>query len=132
MVGFSHFQDIQAWQRARELVREVYRISSDGAFSKDFSLRDQVRRAAVSAMSNVAEGFARRGARDFAHFLDMAKASAVECQSLFYVALDAGYLNQDDFGRLYRMGEEASSLIAGQRRTFANRLVLNLSSRLFV
>jgi four helix bundle protein len=113
VTAIKRFQDIQAWQKGRELVREVYRASSDGVFAKDFGLRDQIRRAAVSVMSNVAEGFARKGDRDFAHFLDIARGSAVECQSLAYVALDVGYISEEVFGRLYQTAEERASLIGG-------------------
>lgn len=78
MATIKRFEDIQAWQKARLLVREVYQTTAVGAFSKDWGLRDQIRRAAVSSMSNVAEGFARKTTRDFAHFLDVAKGPAVE------------------------------------------------------
>jgi four helix bundle protein len=83
-----------AWQRARELVRELYRVSSKGGFSRDFGLRDQICRAGVSVMSNVAEGFARKGDREFARFLDVARGSAVEVVSLLYVAMDAGWIDK--------------------------------------
>jgi len=94
-------------------VREVYQASAVGAFSKDWSLRDQIRRAAVSSMSNVAEGFARKTTRDFAHFLDVAKGSAVEVQSLLYVATDIGYLTPAQFRTLYAMTDEVIALVGG-------------------
>jgi four helix bundle protein len=95
------------------LVREIYKTSADGRLGKDFGLRDQLCRAAVSTMSNVAEGFARRSDKDFAHFLDIAKGSAMEVQSLLYVALDVGYINQPKFERLYKLADETISLIVG-------------------
>jgi len=111
MPTIERFEDVQTWQKARELVREVYKLRSDGPLSKDFGLRDQLCRAAVSAMSNVAEGFARNSDKDFAHFLDVARGSAMEVQSLLYVALDVGYIEKSEFERLYQLGRETSLLI---------------------
>lgn len=113
MATIRRFEDIQAWQKARELVREVYRVSVAGKFQRDYGLRDQIRRAAVSSMSNIAEGFARKTSRDFAHFLDVAKGSAVEVQSLFYVASDVGYVSSDEFRSLHELAEEVISLVSG-------------------
>jgi len=107
------FEDIQAWQKARLLTREIYRISSTGKFERDYALRDQIRRAAVSSMSNIAEGFARKTTRDFAHFLDVARGSAAETQSLLYVAFDAGYIGGDQLEALYAATDEVIALIAG-------------------
>jgi four helix bundle protein len=107
------FEDIQAWRRARGLVGEIYRTCGEGCLSKDFGLRDQLYRAAVSSMSNIAEGFARKSDRDFAHFLDIARGSAIEVQSLLYVALDVGYIQKDEFERLYELAEATVSLIGG-------------------
>jgi len=108
-----YFEEIQAWQKARELVREIYKTCQDGKLKRDFGLRDQICRAAVSSMSNIAEGFARKSDRDFAHFLDIAKGSATEVQSLLYVALDVGYVARDEFDRVYKLAAEAASLISG-------------------
>ncbi len=80
---------------------------------RDFGLKDQLCRAAVSSMSNVAEGFTRKSDKDFAHFLDVAKGSTVEVQSLLYVALDIGYLARSEFQRLHKIAEETASLIGG-------------------
>ena len=113
MPTVRRFEDLQVWQKARELVREVYRTSADGRLSKDFGLRDQLCRAAVSTMSNIAEGFARRSDKDFAHFLDISKGSAMEVQSLCYVALDVRYIDQPEFERLYKLADETISLIVG-------------------
>ncbi len=113
MATIRRFENIQAWQKARELVRKIYKVSACGAFKQDYGLREQTRRAAVSAMSNIAEGFARKTSRDFAHFLDVAKGSAVEVESLLYVALDTGYIRADEFQELYRTAEEVISLIGG-------------------
>ncbi len=108
-----NFEEIHAWQKARELVREIYKTCQDGKLKKDFGLRDQICRAAVSAMSNIAEGFARKNDKEFARFLDIAKGSAAEVQSLLYVAGDVGYLSPTEFDQLYKMATETASLISG-------------------
>ncbi|PYV31753.1 MAG: four helix bundle protein [Acidobacteria bacterium] len=113
MATIKRFEDIQAWQKARELVGEVYKACAKGPLQRDFGLKDQLCRAAVSAMSNIAEGFARKTDRDFAHFLDVAKGSAVETQSLLYAALDIGHITTDEFRRLHGLAEETASLIGG-------------------
>ena len=97
MATFRRFEDIQAWQLGRALNREVYRLTSEGAFARDFGLRDQIRRASVSVTSNVAEGYGRRSPRDFARFLTMASGSVAEVQSQLYLALDLDYVSADDF-----------------------------------
>jgi len=86
----ARFEDIRAWQKARELTREMYDACGRGTLRSDFGLKGQLCRAAVSAMSNVAEGRARKSDRDFARFLDIARGSTVEVQSLLYAALDSG------------------------------------------
>ena len=113
MAAIKQFEDIQAWQQARELVREVYKACAEGRLSRDFGLRDQLCRAAVSSMSNVAEGFAKKSDRAFAHFLDIARGSITEVQSLLYVALDVGYLEKSEFDKLRQMTEKVASLISG-------------------
>jgi four helix bundle protein len=113
MAAITQFEDIQAWQQARQLVREVYKVCVEGQLSRDVGLMDQLCRAAVSAMSNVAEGFAKKSDRDFAHFLDIARGSVTEVQSLLYVALDVGYLDKDQFDKLRQKTETTASLISG-------------------
>lgn len=113
MASIKRVEDIQAWQAARRLVGEIYRASGQGPLGKDFGLRDQIRRAAVSCMSNVAEGFSRKSDKDFAHFLDIARGSAIEVQSLLYVASDVGHIPGDEFNRLHTMAEETIKLIGG-------------------
>jgi len=112
MGTITRFEDIEAWQRARELTKMMYQLTSKGEWAKDFGLRDQIRRAAVSAMSNVAEGFERRGNTEFLRFLNMAKASAGEVRSQLYVALDLGYVNQPEFMSAFKLAERTSSMIA--------------------
>jgi four helix bundle protein len=113
MATIRRLEDIKAWQKARELVVEIYKTCTEGSLKRDFALRDQICRAAISSMSNVAEGFARKSDKDFAHFLDIAKGSAVEVQSLLYVASDIGYISQDEFHKLHKIAEDTISLIAG-------------------
>jgi len=121
MSRFDSFEDMEVWQKARELTRDLYAISTQGRFSRDFGLREQVRRAAVSIVSNIAEGFERRGDREFARFLSVAKGSAGEVRAQLYVALDLGYLSRTEFDRLSAASVEisrmVSSLITYLRRT---------------
>ena len=95
------FEDLIAWQKARELTRQIYSLTNKGLFSKDFGLRDQIRRAAVSVMSNIAEGFDRGGRAEFHQFVVIAKGSCAEVRSQLYVARDAEYINKEKFEALY-------------------------------
>lgn len=113
MVQINRFEEIEGWKKARELAKEVYTVTSQGSFARDFSLRDQIRRAAVSISSNIAEGFARQTDKEFVQFLYTARGSAAEVQSQLYVAADLGYLSQEDLHRLYEMADEVSRLISG-------------------
>jgi four helix bundle protein len=110
----TRFEDIDAWQEARKLVKMVYSmINKSSKFKKDFRLVNQVQDAAVSAISNIAEGFARRSNREFIQFLFISKSSAAEVQSQLYVALDQEYINQDDFDRVYGQAEIVSKMDSG-------------------
>jgi len=113
MANIERFEDIEAWQKARELTREIYRITNQGAFVKDFGLRDQIRRAAVSIMSNIAEGFGRGGNKEFIQFLSTAKGSASEVEAQLYVALDAEYITKDQFQQLYGLAQSSGKMIGG-------------------
>jgi len=113
MTRIERFEDIEAWKKARVLVKGIYRATGEGKFSKDYGLRDQIRRAAVSVISNVAEGFSRQTDREFAQFLYVAKGSVSEVQSQLYVALDLGYLSQEEFNDLYRQADEVIKLMSG-------------------
>ncbi len=113
MPKIERFEDIVAWQKARELVKEVYRLSSGGSFARDYGLKDQLRRAAVSVMLNIAEGFARKTNRECMQFLVIAHGSAAEVQSALYVALDQKYISQEQFNALYDRSDETSKLIMG-------------------
>ena len=113
MGTITKFEDIEAWQKARELTNAVYSCSGKGAFAKDFGLRDQIRRAAVSIMSNIAEGFERSGSAEFLQFLAIAKGSAGEVEAQLYVALDQGYINQELFDSIRSTASSTKKLIAG-------------------
>ena len=113
MSTIKRFEDILAWKKARQLVKEIYLTCASGEFYRDFDLKDQIRRAAVSSMSNVAEGFGRKTNKDFAHFLDLARGSTLEVQSLLYVASDLDYIESAQFKKLYGLANETLALIAG-------------------
>jgi four helix bundle protein len=113
MASFRTFTDIDAWQTSRELTSLVYAATRTGAFSKDFALRDQVRRASVSIMANIAEGFGRSGSGEFIQFLAIAKGSACEVISHVYVALDQGYISRPEFERLNELAERTVNMIGG-------------------
>jgi len=113
MATFQKFEDIEAWQKARKLTREIYTVSNENPFSKDFGLRDQIRKASVSVMSNIAEGFERGGTKEFIQFLSIAKGSSGELRSQLYVALDQGYLKEEMFDRLLVTALETSRMISG-------------------
>ena len=109
----KRFEDIQGWQEARKLVKMIYVLTGSGPFVKDFGLRDQIQRAAVSAMTNIAEGFDCESKPEFARFLGIARRSAVEVQSLLYGALDVAYINEAQFREHYDQAEKTKALIGG-------------------
>lgn len=115
MATFRSFVEIEAWQKARELTGLVYVATRSAGFSKDFALRDQVRRASISIMANIAEGFGRSGSVEFIQFLAVAKGSACEVISHVYVALDQGYVSQEEFDRLNSLAEKTVDLIGPMR-----------------
>jgi four helix bundle protein len=107
----KRFEDIRAWQEARALTQQIYQLSGSGSFAQDFGLRDQIRRASVPAMTNIAEGFDCELKREFARFLGIARRSAVEVQSLLHVALDAGYIPAETFQAHYAQATKTKALI---------------------
>ncbi len=117
----ERFEDIIAWQEARQLTRQIYQLTASGPFARDFGLRDQIRRAAVSGMTNIAEGFDCDSHKEFARFLGIARRSVVEVQSLLYTALDAGYIDQDIFQAHYKQATKAKALIGGFRHSLLKR-----------
>jgi four helix bundle protein len=117
----ERFEDLIAWQKARELTREVYRATRRGSFARDFALTTQIQRAAVSIMANIAEGFERGGRGEFHQFLSTAKASCAEVRSHLYAAFDAEHLSHADFKRLMQCAEELSRIIGGLRSAVAKQ-----------
>jgi four helix bundle protein len=121
MATFRRFEQIEAWQKARELTNDIYSVTKRGLFSKDFELRAQIRSASVSIMSNIAEGFERNGTAEFVQFLAIAKGSAAEVASQLYVALDQQYIDTEEFDRLSALttetGRKIGSLMSYLRRS---------------
>lgn len=113
MASITKFEDLRAWQEARKLVSAVYKITSDGAFAKDYGMRDQIQRASVSVMTNIAEGFDCESTAEFARFLGIARRPAVEVQSLLYAALDVEHIKQDIFESFYEQANKCKALIGG-------------------
>ena len=120
MTTFQKFEDITAWQKARVLTRQVYQITSEGLFAADYSLKDQIRRASVSIMANIAEGFGRFSDKEFANFLNIAKGSTTEVQSHLYVALDLNFISHGEFDDLYRLVDEIARMLFSLRRHLKN------------
>lgn len=118
--------DIEAWKKARFLVKKVYEVCNIEVYKKDYYLTDQTRRAAVSIMSNIAEGFARRTNKEFINFLGMSHGSAAELQSHFYIALDQQYLSKKDFQMFYTLTKEVSKMIQGFSNYLRNSSTLKL------
>lgn len=116
MATVEQFEEIEAWKKARELTKVIYRVSSSGDFARDFGLCDQIRRAAVSIMSNIAEGFERDGNKEFLQFLSFAKGSCGEVRAQLYVALDQAYVSPEHFQELIEQARQVSRLISGLRK----------------
>ncbi len=115
MAKVERFEDLIAWQKARGLTRAIYKVTRNGDFAKDYGLSRQIQRAAVSVMSNIAEGFERGARGEFHQFLSTAKASCAEVRSQLYVALDAGYLDEASFDALIQQAEEVARIVGGLR-----------------
>ena len=115
MATVEHFEDLEVWQLARGLVGKIYRLARQGEFAKDFGFRNQICRAAVSIVSNIAEGFERRSGNQFQQFLDIANGSTGEVRAQLYIALDLGYIPQAQFqellGDTVSIGKMLTSLI---------------------
>jgi len=115
------FEDFIAWQKARQLSRKIYQATNLPGFSRDFALKDQIRRAGISIMSNIAEGFERGRDTEFHQFLSIAKASCAELRSQLYVAFDANYLSRSQFQELMSTAMEVWKIIGGLRVAVAKR-----------
>ena len=117
----ERFEDLIAWQKSRELAGLIYTLTRSESFRKDLGLSGQLQRAAVSIMSNLAEGFERGSAADFHRFIIIAKASCAEVRSHLYIALDIGYLAQNDFRGLITLAEEVSRILGGLKTSVAKK-----------
>ena len=115
MSRIERFEDLIAWQKARELTSAIYHTTRRDPFVEDRGLSGQIQRAAVSIMSNIAEGFERGSQTEFRRFLSIAKASCAEVRSQLCVALDIGYLDNSAFNRLLQQSEEVARIISGLR-----------------
>lgn len=112
MTTAKRFEELEVWQRSKELTNLIYKYSTDGAFARDFGLRDQMRRAAVSIMSNIAEGFESQTQSMFIQYLGRAKGSAGEVRAQLYIAKDQGYISSEDVNSLVSMAEICSKQLA--------------------
>ena len=110
MASFRTFEEINAWKKARIVTKSIYSISKKGDFATDYELKNQIKRASVSIMANIAEGFGRRTNKEFANYLNVARASAIEVQALLYVASDQNYIDDKVFSSLYSDLTEVSKM----------------------
>jgi four helix bundle protein len=117
----QRYEDLIAWQKARELTRRIYEVTRGAGFERDFRLVDQIRSASVSVMSNLAEGFERGSTADFLRFVYMAKGSAAEVRSQLQVAVDVGYLSPAQFDRLKAEADELGNVLGGLRKSLESR-----------
>ncbi|MEM6785540.1 MAG: four helix bundle protein [Bacteroidota bacterium] len=113
MATFTTFEDIRAWQKARALTSQIYRVSKRRGFSSDRDLVRQMRRASVSVMSNIAEGFERHSRKEFHQFLGIARGSAGELRAQLYVAKDAGYIEEALFEELHAEAHDVARILSG-------------------
>lgn len=121
MGTIRRFEDLKAWQQARRLAREMYRIAEEPALARRWALINQVTSASLSPMSNIAEGFGRRTDKEFIAFLSNAHGSVAECQSLLYALLDNGFIEEERFRSVYRQGDRVSRLIQALANYLAGR-----------
>ena len=113
MARIDRFEDIEAWKLARQVTRRIYDVSSAEPFCRDFALVNQMRRASISVMSNIAEGFEREGNKEFMQFLAIAKGSCGEVRSQLYIAADQNYVNESKFSEIAGLLIETSRTISG-------------------
>ena len=125
MAAITRFEEIESWKTSRQLTLLVYKFADQGAFAKDYGLKDQIRRASVSVMSNIAEGFESRTNVQFVNYLGHAKASSGEVRSQLYVASDLNYISQEQFSEAYELADKASRQI----RRFIEYLEKNSDNR---
>ena len=120
MAAFKTYEEIEAWQRGRKLVQNVYAATRGGEFVRDYGLKDQIQRVAVSVCSNIAEGFERRGNKEFVKFLWYAKGSAAEVSSQLYHAKDLSYIDDSKFRSLYEQAKAIAGMLHNLIRTISS------------
>jgi four helix bundle protein len=121
MAKVSRFEDLKCWQASRELVRQIYAISETGKLLKDYDTKSQIRRAALSSMSNIAEGFGKFSSKEFIRYLDIAQSSALEVKSILYVLLDMNYLLEEKINELHLMVDNTRKLTLALIRYLRSR-----------
>ena len=121
MGSVTRFEDLVAWQKARSLTKAVYALTHTPSLARDFGLKNQLQRATVSVMSNIAEGFERSSSAEFHQFLMISKSSCAEVRSLLYVALDVGYVDQTQFDQLFSLADETARIIGALRVAIERR-----------
>ncbi len=121
MAKTEKFEDLKCWQSARELVKMVYEVCEKDKLSKDFETRGQIKRAALSVMNNIAEGFGRNGNKEFIRFLDISQSSAIEAKSMSYVLTDIKYLPEEKIAAIQMKAEETKSITLGLIRYLRTR-----------
>lgn len=121
VMKIEKFEDIKAWQEARNLTKLVYSLSQKNNFSRDYGLKDQVQRASVSIMNNIAEGFDSNRDKEFIRFLEYSKRSSSEVQSQLYVALDQNYINKEEFNQAYKQTNLCKKLCIGFIKYLSNK-----------
>lgn len=120
MAGIESFEDLKVWKNARTVANLIYDATDGDDFARDFALKDQIRRSAISVVSNIAEGFERDGNKEFQNFLFIAKGSCGEARAQLYLALDRGYISKRDFDLIALKLRETSRMIFGLIRYLRN------------
>ncbi len=110
MSKVNRFEDLKCWQAARRLVNEIYSLADSGKLLKDYDTKSQIKRAALSSMNNIAEGFGKFSNKEFIRYLDVAQSSALEIKSILYVLLDMNYIIEDKFNELQRLSDDVRNL----------------------
>ena len=117
----ERFEDLRVWRQGIELVKQIYRVTRQDQLGRDFGLRDQLRRAAVSVPANIAEGFERRSRKEYLQFLNISKGAVSEVRSLLRLALEVGYLDEANYQTLHDQATQSSRMLATQIRVIGEK-----------